>query len=92
MSGRVRVNNTYHKCLHIPDMRRREGGRRIVGPYIVLPVAGSKQLVIFCPSCHMALSRGETIGVKMVGRGKGDRFIKRYNGDCSPVFFEVIIT
>ena len=90
MSGRIRVNNVYHKCLHIPDMRRREGGRRIVGSYIVLGVAGSKQLVIFCPLCHAALSRGETIGFRMIG-SSGDRFIKRYNGDCSPVFFEVTV-
>ena len=81
--------NNYHKCLHIDFLQKlRDQGK----PYICLKVAGCAHLVLLCPECFGLVKRGEVVAIKFYGGRNEERGVKKYNGDCASVFFELTIT
>ena len=81
--------NNYHKCLHIDFLQKqRDQGK----PYICLKVAGAAHLVLLCPECFALVKGGNVVGIRFFGGRNDERGVKRYLGDCSPVFFELTIT
>lgn len=81
--------NHYHKCLHIGHL---QATRKKGEMYICLRVAGTIKLVLLCPECYRLVKRGKTTEIMVYKTKNKIRTIKKYPGDTSPTFFELLMS
>ncbi len=75
-----------HKCVHVTDLRGRNGSP----PFISLKVAGGSAGVMLCRECHDKVRNHEKVQISS-RRGKPGFQVKRYIYDDEPIWFEVSV-